>query len=169
MSRRYTLQSNSIYGWFTGGTADGLRVLMGIDWNAMICMRFDAAGNYVGCEERYFGHDGEPTNAPVTKSPFHLASVAGERVEERFDDWKRDMLNWEGPIETEEFHHPTRFIGVEPFPDWYQQMLENPSAYSPQQRAQLESSIDRWRKDGDFVFWWNENYLCNADGTVHSS
>jgi hypothetical protein len=139
---------------------------MGVDWNALVCFVFDESGKYLGCEERFFGHDGEPTDMPVTTTPFH--PKGGERIGARFDEWVENTIAKEGPIQVDEFFHPSRFIGVEELPGWAQDFLGNPAAQSASERAHLEKLICRWREDGDFVFWWNEDYLCNRDGTVHS-
>jgi len=164
--RHFFLQSSPDYGWHTGLTRDGRQAPMGIDWNALVCLLFDEEGRYMECVERFFTETGEPTDTAVTRTPFHLVKGAEELLTQRFSAWKNEVIQTEESISVCEFFHAIRHIRIEEEPEHFQEALDEADE---EERPLIEEDIHRWRQDGDFVFWWNEDYYCNADGTVHSS
>jgi hypothetical protein len=167
--RKYLLQSNPYYGWYTGRTPEGLQALLGVDWNALVCLLFNAEGEYVRCAEVYFSETGELRETPETGSPFHLQEGVREQLEVALERWVDDVLAAEETIEVLEFHHPDRFIGIAALPSHLEDFVEDPQSIEPEHRARYAESLQRWQASGGFVFWWNEDYYCNPDGTVHSS
>jgi len=139
---------------------------MGIDLSAMVCVLFDAEGRYLRCIERFFSVSGEETDVPVKTRPFHPTSQGKEVVQKRFEAWLDETLATEEPITVQEFSVPNRFIAVASEPEHF---TEPPlDGLSEAETASSEAETRRWRQARDFVFWWNEDYYCRADGTVHS-
>lgn len=167
--RLYTLKSHDGYGFWTGRTSTGKQVLMGVDWNALVCLRFSNGGDFLMCIERPFDVDGQPINTPVTQIPHHVSEQGQRLIDERFEKWRDEVIVEQSPIRFKEFFHPERFIGVEEIPSFYQDFLNDPSEFSDEDRDAIPAEIQNWKDREDFVFWFNENYDCNKDGEVVSS
>jgi len=54
-------------------------------------------------------------------------------------------------------------------PGEYVQFLENPEAYSPEDRQVFEGYIQKWREVNDFVLAHDQEYWMNAAGVVTHS
>jgi len=45
-------------------------------------------------------------------------------------------------------------------------MLTELDEMSEEERREFLELVDRWNKDGMFVFWWAEDYFIDRDGEV---
>ena len=167
-TRTYTLASNEVYGWHTGRTNDGHQALLGLDINAEVCVLFDLDGRRVHTIERCFDRDGTPVAAPITNWPFHLTDSGRKRVNDRFRCWRHEIIVSEQAIVVEEFDVAGRHIGIEPMPSDYVDFLDDPCTVAEDQRVEFRELIDDWKAAGLYVFWWNEDYYMNLDGSVNS-
>jgi hypothetical protein len=168
MAQKYKLASDNAYGWYTGVMKDGNQALLGLDINAEICVVFDLDGRMIHTIERCFDQNGTPSERPITDWPFFLTDLGRQKVEQRFHLWLRETIASEQPIIVQEFDIAERFIGIEPMPGDYIEFLDNPDSVDEEDRPELAAIIDDWKARGFYVFWWNEYYWMNPDGSVNS-
>ena len=147
--RIYKLHSHPEYGFYVGATPSGTQILVGYDVNALISVSFDADGSLL----------------KVTEIPYEKK----DQTDEKLEAWLEELDFVEGPISVREFFLEGRFIGIEDMPAEYADFLEDDSEFSAEDRMHIPKYIEDWKKRGDFVFWWNENYWCDREGFVHSS
>ncbi len=167
-SKKYILAPNDDYGWYTGRTTDNRQALMGLDVNAEICVLFDANGEKLESIERCFDRDGNRVTEAVTDWPFHLTESASTQVMSRFEHWLQSTIAKRCPITIKEFGVDNRFIGIEPMPSDYAEYLANPTSIDDEDRNEMPTLIEDWLTDNLYVFWWNEDYWMNPDGSVNS-
>lgn len=168
MTLKYKLESNEYYGWRTGIMSDGDQVLMGLDINAEICIVFDSRGKMIDGIERCFDRDGATVDAPIKNWPFCLSTKGNAIAQSRFKSWRQLAIDTEQPIVVEEFWFDNRFIGIEPMPSDYVDFLDDPTSFDEEERAEFPAMIAEWQSSNMYVFWWNENYWMNPDGSVNS-
>jgi hypothetical protein len=59
--------------------------------------------------------------------------------------------------------------GITDLPGEYEEFLESPASYSPEDREWYEGVIAEWRREGRFALYWCGEYWVSADGEVLSS
>jgi hypothetical protein len=169
--RLYRLQSAESYGFLAGTTSDGDQIIIGKDLCSIVAIRFDARGKLKSFEERPFDRSGNRVPALIEEVPFVLEPGAAVRITRILDDWKRELGILEGTISVEEFSIPNHSIGIEELPSHHVDFLEDPESdeWTDEDRERLPRAITEWRAKGNFIFFWNEDYWMNPDGSVGSS
>lgn len=167
-SKKYALATNENYGWYTGRTPDNRQALMGVDVNAEICVLFDANGEKLESIERCFDRDGNRVTDAITEWPFHLTGFGATQVRRRFELWLQSTIAERCPIVVKEFGVDNRFIGIEPLPSDYADYLADPTDIDDDGREEMPTRIQNWLTSNLYVFWWNEDYWMNPDGSVNA-
>jgi hypothetical protein len=78
--------------------------------------------------------------------------------------WQEEVGFEEEPITVKSFFLKDYRIGIQKLPVDCQAFMDNPSSYSQEDQEEFRRDIERWMKEGNFVFWWSENYHLNRDG-----
>jgi hypothetical protein len=141
----------------TGTTLDDHQVVMGpfhSPW--VVALFFDNGGNLQNVERRAVP---TPSKADGPHDiPFQ------EVIETISALWKREIGFTEGPISVQLFFLQDYCIGIEEFPLDLKDYLSNSSQYSPEDQAEFIKDIDRWKADGNYVFFWSESYHLDKNG-----
>lgn len=167
-NRLFNLKTNEIYGWFTGCDALNHQILMGIDWNAEVCIQFNGDGDLLSVVERPFDSNGQEVAQAVDESPLILTPEGTTRLNSRFQKWTQDKITNPCAILVSEFWVPNRFIGIEAMPAEYSDFLEDPESADEIDQVEMPTLIQDWIDENLFVFWWNEDYWMSPSGEVNS-
>jgi hypothetical protein len=146
----YTLRHDQGY-FETGTTADGCRVLLSY-WMAVF---FDKEGTYVRCQAPPLPGDTEDEAA----------------VEAALRAWKREIGFRARPIRIRKFCVPEHGIGIEDWPDDFEDFVKAPELYEPdpEERENTFASVREWNESGSFVLYWGNDLWLDGEGTVTSS
>lgn len=133
----------------TGRSHSGYQFILGLQLPELVLIRFDASGKLESFEVR----------------PIRIGMDAVEALQE----WEQEISFSVGMIELCEFFIEERIIGISVLPDYLQEVIDDPASVDHDRRIVLQKDINEWLKRGDFVFHWDEEYFCNADGVIESS
>ena len=75
----------------------------------------------------------------------------------------------EGQVRVKRFLLQERAIGIGDLPDYLQEYLSNPDSFPPSEALDLADTIQAWKEEDLFVFWWEEEYTVDSEGIVASS
>ncbi|OJT16597.1 hypothetical protein BO221_49130 [Archangium sp. Cb G35] len=161
--RLFTLQTHEEYGFHTGVRADGTQVLAGGFHGHMVAYFFDAQGAMCGGTRQAWKHTS--TVNPRTGLLLTLPSTLRKENEQQFSAWLKRLDFAPGPIRVQAFGDEEYQTGIEELPSHLRELDEQ----DPEGRADDERMRDEWLARGSFVFFWNNDFFMNADGTVSSS
>lgn len=161
----YPIQGHPEY-WFYTGKSQNRQALIGLLGNCLTAVIFDSGGNCLGVPEPLTSVPGS-----VQMSPGKGLSEEQLRVQvEKQIDLYRDQMGFENAgIQVKRFAFPTHKIGVEDLPDDLQEFLLNPRRFSNADRADLEDTLEGWKEEDLFVFWWGQSFTMDMQGCVTSS
>jgi hypothetical protein len=140
----------------TGTTSDGRLVVVGPfrhPW--VIAVIFDRQGTFLGVERRAV----QAATKQVWDEGFFQ-----ECLDRIIASWKADNGFIEGPIRVKPFFLSEYCIGIEEFPLDLSDYLSNPSKYSLEDQMEFARDVERWKSEGNFVFYWSESYHLDKDG-----
>ncbi len=140
---RRRLQPNNEHCWLTG-LSDETQILMGIDGEELVCIRFNASGGVIGIDEREGGR------------------------KQLLAQWASEVITKPATIYIGEFEVPERDIALRQFPNEYQEFLDSPWAFDVPERSHYAVLINDWRERDRFVMVWNGEHWCCSDGLVHA-
>jgi hypothetical protein len=141
----------------TGVTADGLQVIMGM-WRYpwVVAAFFDHCGSFIDIQRRSLQLKDRPQD--WYDPHFQLA------LKDILESWKMEIEYKDAPVSVKKFFLDEYKIGVHELPVDLQDYLDNPLGYTPEDREEFLKDIERWRSEGNFVFWWNANYHLDKCG-----
>jgi hypothetical protein len=157
--RRYAIQSHDGYFFYAGVTPNHEQVLMGLFCPNLVAFHFDLDGNLLRMNQRpvFFFQDETP--------PYHIYD---ERIPPLIEAWKTEIGLRFTTIRVKKFFSQEPYIGIEDYPDHFDEILSDADA-DDAEKADVRESMELWDKDGQFVLQWGNDYWLNASGRVVSS
>jgi len=154
--------------FFTGVCGDGRQVVMGLLCPEVVAVFFDAAGNHLGCESRFWG---EEAAGLAGREPIY--DIFGDRfcalIARQLKDWQGELAFRTATIRVKEFWAAGQSVGIEEMPGHYRDIESADWFPNEAERQGFRESRDRWLADGSFVFWWAKDYYMSKDGEVEST
>ncbi len=163
----YRLTSHPAYNFITGTDAEGRQAIIGALGERLVCFIFSPDGDL--CQR-------------ITES---LPSRIDKQLLQDFpgEDYPdvQALLRKLGVVESQirihRFLDPETGVGIKDLPGFCAEFLQNPSSYLngiEQTQRQIESQetkdmIGKWKNDGTYVFWWDNDYYVDASGEIVSS
>lgn len=162
--KKYKLQSHLEYGWVTGHVADGRPAIVGQDGSAVLAILFSSTGERAGVVIREVPPLPESfdDNDDTNDDDDHPQTIMSRLQEE--------LGFVEGTIEIQPFDLADhgRVLGLSRMPEELEEYLSDPSEFDDEERQELAEQVRDWKRSGDFVLRWNEDYWCGPEGIVHS-
>lgn len=168
---RYVIQTHEAYGFFTGKSRGKQQVLMGLACPNLIAFFFNLDGDLIHVTKRFQEYlvpssvfvDGKPLEGIV-----QTFDIYDPRIPVRLSEWQAEIGFQEQPITVKRFSNAETGIGIGDYPDHFAEVLSDPNA-SDDEKDNVLQSLPEWEADGQFVFWWGNDYWLNANGDVTSS
>jgi hypothetical protein len=136
---------------------------MGLMYPRLVAIFFDSSGSLLEVRTRPLPFEAK-SMAPG--GPYML--FGGEfrrKLAVELSSWQSEMGFQEGTISVKPYWLPEYWTGIEDIPQGLREMLENPEEIEDEEDRRLcLEVIEGWIQDGNFVFWWCENYHMNRDG-----
>jgi hypothetical protein len=161
----YPIQGHPEY-WFYVGKSESTQALLGLLGNDLAVILFDTEGNCLGFQE-------------PRMSVRDYARRAGGRelqeqqlrsgIERQVRLYRERMGLVDEIIHVKRFRFPDVNVGVDDVPDDIQEYLLKPAAFTERDRDDLEDTLEGWKEEDLFVFWWGQSYTMDAEGVVTSS
>lgn len=161
IERLYHIKNDANY-FYAGRIKNGKQVLMGIQAPEIIVIEFDEEGNCSNTILRIISKELLPTQQSISVSET-------DELTTKLHVWQNELGFVPGTISVKIFFLTDRWIGIRDLPDHYQNVLDRPEDYSDDRRRDLLEDIRQWKKQGDFVLYWDEEYYLNRRGEVDSS
>jgi hypothetical protein len=165
--RLFPIQDHG-YDFFTGVCADGHQVVMGLLCPEIVCVFFDPAGNYLGCEQRFWGEEAADL---AGREPIY--NIFGDRfrvlIAQQIKGWQAELGFRTATIRVKEFWADGHSVGIEEMPDHYRDIETADWFPNEERRQHFRESRERWLARGSFVFWWAKDYYVSRDGEVEST
>ena len=60
-------------------------------------------------------------------------------------------------------------VGIDDCPKGYRDVIENPEDHSDDDYEAVSRLMEEWKTNGNFVFYWNNDYTLDHDGHVVAS
>jgi hypothetical protein len=161
----YPIQGHPEY-WFYVGRSDSKQVLIGLIGNDLAVIGFDTEGKCLGFQE------------PLLSVRDYARSTGGQELQEqqlrseieRQVRLYRDRMGLaDEDIHVKRFRFPDVNVGVDDLPDDIQDYLLNTTAFNERDRADLEDTLEGWKEEDLFVFWWGQSFTMDTEGVVTSS
>lgn len=116
-----------------------------------------------------FAPDGSFTNVVTKEFPDQQIGPLAPQSRRELRRWERELKAHDATISIKRFFIPERQIGIQDLPEHYLEFLANRDTYDEERRRELQSDVDNWLRDGDFVLYWTEDYYLDRTGEVVSS
>lgn len=145
----YTIDEDPTY-YYTGRNEHGQQALLVLYYPLFIQVLFDESGKLLEIQEHPLP---ESTRAMIDQNGFTEAFLQGadQAVVNQFR--KSGFLP--APITIQRFFFSKYHIGINDFPDCFQDVLHNPSNHSADECSIATSEADRWSREGLFELWLN--------------
>jgi hypothetical protein len=59
--------------------------------------------------------------------------------------------------------------GIEDVTDNIKECLLEPSSFTPEEIEDCQESLEIWKSDEQFAFWWDQNFYMSSEGLVEAS
>jgi hypothetical protein len=160
--RLYPLRNDQ--GNFETGVARGKQVLMGNTVHEIVAHWFDMEGRFLGLERFHMGVD--PPTFPGT-TIYQTGSEYHRQVDVEVEALKQHLGFVPADIRVRAFDSDE--AGIVDLPGEYEEFLQSPESYSPEDRKWFEGYIKEWRAKGQFALYWHGEFWLSAEGQVLSS
>jgi hypothetical protein len=157
--RRYPIKTHESYGFFAGVTPDKTQVLMGLCCPNLVAFFFDSKGGLLKLEKRSI------TFFQSVTPPY---DIYDDRIPVLIDAWKTEVGFHPITIMVKKFFSRELYIGIEDYPDHFEEILSDPKACE-EEKNDIRDSIRLWDKAGQFVLLWGNDYWLDRSGEVVSS
>lgn len=157
--RRYAIQPQDAYFFYTGVTPNSEQVLMGLFCPNLLAFYFDLEGNLLRINKR---------PVPFFQSvnpPYHIYD---ERIPALIEVWEKAIGLQHATINVKKFFSHEYYIGIEDYPAHFAEILSDPAS-DDEEKADVRESMRLWDKDGQFVLLWGNDYWLDDSGDVVSS
>jgi hypothetical protein len=148
---RYTLRSDSAYGWWTGVTRDERQLLVSRNGTLV----FDRRGQLL-------------TVADDSEYPIPPEWKAGPAVVPCSVPWPQAVQFEECPLRVRRFWVPERYLGVADMPDLLAEYFTDPDTFRARGDVRAEDAL-AWRDSDEYVFHCGCDYFMSGRGDVESS
>ena len=149
----YTIRTRP-HTFFTGTTNDGKQVLLGFLRDIIAVAIFDNTGNLFETREY-------PVKIDLTRG---LGPAVEMMVEEQIQIIRQLLSIRNGPIHVNLFFVESWNIGLKQFPLDLEDYLDRPGAYSEEDAKVFCKDIEDWKREGNCVLYWGNDYLLGRDG-----
>jgi hypothetical protein len=147
-----------------GHDGGGRAVLLGLRYPYLVAVLFDQQGQLIEARIRPLEFEAPSVHARgpyITEDPFFQ-----DRVQSVMQQWQDELAFSEGTAVLERFRIPELLIGIEDLPRHFQRFLNDPTEFSSEEQSNYPDIIREWQMNGNFVFWWGEDYYVDRDGNV---
>jgi hypothetical protein len=143
--------------FYTGHAHDGRQVLMGLLCPELVAYFFTPDGTLLHREIR-------PWNYPASRfgddGPYQIYDAEfSHRLSDQIADWQQEMGFEPKQIRVKEFFDEEHSVGIKTLPE---------PGEDPDWDEDAET-LEAWREEGIFEFYWAKDYLMSADGNVEST
>jgi hypothetical protein len=160
MSKRfYTLRQGKSR--FITGLARGGQVLFGNTVHDIVAHWFDREGLFLGLE-RFPMAVAPPTFSGTTI--YRTGREYHRQVDTEVAAVKQRLGFMPANICVQAFD--SEEAGILDLPAEYEEYLKSPESYSTEDRDFFQEAIEKWRREGNFVFSWYEEIWVSATGEV---
>jgi len=157
--RLYTLRQGQRR--FIAGRARGKQVLLGNTVHEIVAHWFDMEGVFLGLERFRMAVD--PPTFPGT-TIYKTGSEYQRQVDAEMAAVKQQLGFVPADIHVCGFD--SEEAAILDLPGEYEEYLESPESYNPEDREFFEEAIQKWKREGNFVFSWYEEIWVSAAGKV---
>ena len=150
--------------FFTGQTADGRQVLLGLLSPQVVLYFFDADGVLLERQARDWEHP-----APrLGESDIWLIGNAEfkRRLAGQITRWQQEIGFAPGAIRVRWFFDEEYSVGIATLPE---SLRDLSWCEDEAERQEMKAEIKEWQAEGRFVFFWAKEYLMAPDGEVLGS
>jgi hypothetical protein len=155
----YNLGSNpSVF--YAGRINNGNQVLIGVQLPEIVIVEFDTQGNFLTFSVQDLPEGGQDSTSRAYN--LEMSEIPLQVIQETLGFTP-------SIIAIKRFFLEDRWIGIEDLPDHYQDVIDYPENYDEERLQELREDIRSWRENGDFVFFWCEDYYIDRDGDIASS
>src|SRR5947209_3078285 len=130
----YAIEGYPHHLYWTGMTADDAQALVLVHLPDLIAIFFDQDGNLLKVQQRKLS-----TKTLTLVNRVGIRDVFRQYGDEELSSWLRSLGFHESVIKVKRFFLPSHHVGVVDFARSLQQILENPTAYSEDERRVAEA------------------------------
>jgi hypothetical protein len=157
----YRLKNEDLY-FYTGLIHGNLQAITGIQLPELILIEFGLKGDYIRIVTKEL-------ELETGRSDQDSYGITEEDALEQLLTWQNEIEFLSAAITVKKFFLPDRWIGIKDLPDHYQEVLDRPQDPNDERDKQLREDIRRWMENGDYVFYWDEEYYISKEGDIESS
>jgi hypothetical protein len=149
---------------FETGTAQGKQLLLATTIHGILLHWFTPEGAFLGLERHRMAV--APGTFPAS-TIYRTDAAYWEQVEREVAALKEKIGFVPADIAVAKFE--SEKASIQDLPGRYEEFLDDPQAYPPEDREAFEGLIRQWRQSGSFVLEFSEEYWISAAGEVESS
>ena len=129
---------------------------MGLLYPHLVAVFFDSSGDLLKKEERMLSFQAQRV---VDSGAFRVSEKGfQEKMVKELTHWQKMIGFAECRISVKPFFFHDERIGIEDMPFHLREVIEHPDLIEDGDPFGLASEIKRWTREGDYVFWWCEDY-----------
>ncbi len=150
----------------TGICADGRQVMMGLICPQLVAYFFDRDGEIIGGERQQWNH---PAPSMGEDGPYQIYDLAFRvAIAEQMKDWQTKLGFKQSKIEIQDFFDDELYVGITLIPD-HLELEEIEKTDDLEERKYFEEDRENWLANGNFVWWWCEEYWMSKEGKIEST
>lgn len=140
--------------YFTGTTSDEKQMLIGLVRGILAVVMFDKMGDLLEARE-------QPVDVDLKKG---LGPAVEAMLEKQIRAVSQSLGVRMGAIQVNPFFVEKWNIGLKQFPLDLEDYLDHPDGVSEEDARIFRKDIDDWKKTGNCVLYWGNDYLLGRDG-----
>lgn len=146
----------------TGITSDDYQVLMGLLCPHVVAYFFSSDGALAEIQQREWS---TPAPRMGADGPYRIYDQEfQDRLCEQILNWQSEIGFTASVIRVRPFFDDEHWVGIEALPEYLQEIDESDDDY-----AFLSTEREKWKDEGNFVFYWAKDYYMTGDGKVSST
>jgi len=158
----YPLQSHSDY-WFHVGRSEAEQAIFGYINNKLLHITFSPAGDLIAVREAIFQPQNLAPSSELTLEKLH------EAIDTQAMRYRKMRRLKDACIHIKRFSLPRYNIGIRDVSDDLETFIFDPGSYDLADRIDLGETLQAWKEESLFVFWWDEDFYVDSEGLVSSS
>jgi hypothetical protein len=150
--------------YITGRGDGGHAIIIGLRYPYICAVLFDASGKLTEVRIRPL-----PFRARAMREggPYLIEDPDfQDRYIAQAQIWGAELGFSEQSIVIERFAFPEFDLGIENLPRHMQHFRSNPDESSEEDKRELPKMIEEWIAEGNFVFWWGNDYYLDKEGEI---
>jgi len=160
-ARLYSIDSYPI-DFVAGYLPDGNQTLSGVLYPDLAVIEFDSHGTFLRVLTR-------PIPGELLELVNGIYRSDEDAVMDCLEQWRKELGIVPGKITVQRFSLPDLGVGIDDFPDDFDDVLSRPEFYGEESVQSVHEESARWQEQGNFVFWWGKDYYMSRDGEVEST